>query len=150
MKPEDKKKWFALFILITFGLSTIAFVITGLTGSSNFFSQQQEQFKPLDKYVLDEDVDPTTENEYLKRGYTLLKFYYADTAPLYLEALPESLLADSQIQLVVVRIKDENNYARIINFQNNKEITNLTEENMINELCSSLIVTPIECALRGA
>jgi len=149
MKVENKKRLFAIFIILTFALSTIAFVIVGITGRSNFFGNQQQQFKPLEGYVIDGDIDATTEANYVNRGYTFLKFYYNETPPAFIDLLPESLLAENQPQLFVIKIKDQRNYARIINFNTYKEITNLTEDNVIDELCNSLIVIPLECGLRN-
>lgn len=144
MKME-RKRLFALFILVTFLLSTIAFVVVGITGS-NFFAQQQQQAKQLDSYILDEDVDAVTELDYLKRGFTFLKYHYSDSPPPYLDSLPTAMPAGNDVQLFVVKVRDTESYARIINAQNDFVVENVTQENVVMELCLRLLVTPIECS----
>ncbi|MBI2578532.1 MAG: hypothetical protein HYW26_02350 [Candidatus Aenigmarchaeota archaeon] len=143
----EKKRLFALFIIGTFILSTIAFVFVGLAGRAP--EQERQKAKTLTSYVIAEDVDSATEAEYVSRGYTFLKFYYNETAPLFLDGLPSAMMAGNDMQLFVLKIRDTQNYARIVNVQNDVELKNLTEENITNELCIRLIVTPLECSLRN-
>lgn len=143
----EKKRLFALFIIGTFLLSTIAFVFVGIGGRGQ--QQEQQKVKPLESYILEGDIDSATEAEYVSRGYTFLKYYHNETVPLFLDGLPSAMMAGNDMQLFVVKIRDTMNYARIVNAQNDVDLKNLTEENIINELCTRLIMTPLECSLRN-
>ena len=143
---KERKRFFALFIIGTFLLSTIAFVITGL--GSTFFAQNQQP-KVLTSFILSEDIDQVTEQDYVGKGYTFLKYYYNEQPPAFLDALPDAFRAGNDVQLFVVKIQDSKNYARIVNVNNYFEVNNLTEDGIISELCNRLMVTPVECSLRN-
>lgn len=143
---KEKKRLFALFIIGTFLLSTIAFVVTGITGGQ----QETQKTTELNSYVIEGDIDAQTEYQYASRGFTFLKFYYNETPPAFLDALPYAFPAGRDIQLYVLKIPDIQNYARIVNIQNDFRTENVTEESIVNDLCSRLIVVPVECSFRTA
>lgn len=141
MNRATKKKLMVLGIVLTFTLSSIAFVVTGVTGSIT-----QQQFKPLQGFVLEGDVDPYVESVYIQNGYTFLKYYYSSQAPEYVNTLPETFTTKTgEVQLIVVKTRSPEDFATISNINTNREIKNVTQESIISALCDSLLVTPVEC-----
>ncbi len=141
MKRETKKRLMVLAIVLTFAFSSIAFVVTGITGSVT-----QQEFKPLASPVVDGEVDPYTESVYVQNGYTFLKFYYSNTVPSYINDLPSAMTtANGETQLIVVKIQSTDDLVSISNLDGAVEVKNVTQENIVDTLCKSLIATPIEC-----
>lgn len=144
MNRATKKRLMALIIVLTFGLSSVAFVVSGITGSLI----NTQQFKPLEGYVLEGEINPYVESQYIQNGYTFLKYYYTSEVPEYINAMPTSFPTnDGQIQLIVVKIKSSEDFVTISSINGAKEIKNITQETIINDLCNSLLVTPVECSL---
>lgn len=143
MRREAKKRIMAFAIVLTFTLSSIAFVVTGLTGSA-----AEREFKPLQGYVFDGEIDPYTESVYVQNGFTFLKYYYVSQAPDYLNDMPDSFSTSAgQVQMFVVRIKGAEDYATVSNINGLKDIRNISLQNIAEELCDALVVLPPECSL---
>ncbi len=145
MKKSTKKLLMALAIILIFGMSSIAFVATGLFGPT-----PQEQVKPLDGYVIDKAIDTNTESVYIQNQYTFLKFYYKnkDTLYIYVEQLPDIMsLPGGQIQLVVSRLEGDETRAEITNLNGNYEVTDLTPQGIFDALCERVLYTPTDCLL---
>ncbi len=141
MHRETKKRLMVLAIVITFTFSSIAFIVTGITGSVT-----QQEFKPLASPIVDGEIDPYTESVYIQNGYTLLKFYYTDSVPQYINELPSDMpRTNGETQLIVVRMQGTENFAAISNLNGALEVKDATQENIVDALCKSLMVTPIEC-----
>lgn len=144
MRKETQQKIMVAFIVGTFVLSSIAFVTTGIFASA---SQQDEEFKPLDTFVVEGALDSGTEYEYLRRGYTTLKFY-SDSPPAFIDQLPDATRTGSgQAQLIVQKISSNETYAVILGPYGEKKTSSLDENGIFAGLCGSLLVTPIECGL---
>lgn len=147
MKKSTKKTLMALGIIFVFGLSTIAFVFLGFGGSP---SASNQQFKPLDSYIIDEPIGPNIENVYIQSQYTFLRFYYKDKDALYEYAaqLPDIMaLPNGQVQLIVNRLEANETKAEILNLGGNIEITDLTSNGIFDALCQNLLYTPTDCLL---
>lgn len=130
-----------LAIILTFAFSSIAFIVTSITGSVT-----QQEFKPLASPVVDGEVDPYTESVYIQNGYTFLKFYYTNSVPQYINELPSAMTnANGETQLIVVRMQSTENFAAISNLNGAMEVKNITQETIVDALCKSLMVTPVEC-----
>src|SRR3989338_6548477 len=141
MRRETKKRLMVLAIVITFTFSSIAFIVTGITGSAT-----QQEFKPLASPVVDGEVDPYTESVYIQKGYTFLKFYYTDSVPQYINDLPSAMATtNGETQLIVVRMQSTENFAAISNLNGAVEVRNTTHGNIVDALCKSLMATPVEC-----
>ncbi|MBI2233355.1 MAG: hypothetical protein HYU56_05545 [Candidatus Aenigmarchaeota archaeon] len=141
MNRTTKKRLMVLAIILTFAFSSIAFIVTGITGSVT-----QQEFKPLESVVVDGEVDSYTESVYVQKGYTFLKFYYTDSAPQYINDLPSTMATtNGETQLIVVRVQSTENFAAISNLNGAVEVKNTTQENIVDALCKSLMVTPVEC-----
>lgn len=141
MRRETKKRLMVLAIVITFTFSSIAFIVTGITGSVT-----QQEYKPLASPVVDGEVDPYTESVYIQNGYTFLKFYYSNTVPSYINDLPSAMTtANGETQLIVVKIQSTDDFVSISNLNGAVEVKNATQENIVDTLCRYLMVTPIEC-----
>ena len=145
MRKETQQKIMVAFIVGTFVLSSIAFVTTGLFAGSD--SQQNEEFKPLDTFVVEGELDSSMEYEYLRRGYTTLKFY-SGSPPAFIDQLPDATRTGSgQVQLIVQKIISNEVYAIILGPYGEKKLDSLDENGIFAGLCGSLLVTPIECGL---
>ncbi len=149
MKKSTKKLVFLIFILITFTLSSIAFVVVNIAGGQ----QQQEQLKPLESFVIEGDIDPRLESAYLSNGFTFLKYYYKekdDALEQYINLLPDLTITNfNQKQLYVQKIQGNSNRINIRGPYGDKILTsaNMTESNIFQTLCNTLLFAPPECAL---
>lgn len=147
MKKSTQKMLMALGIILIFGLSSIAFVFSGFAPAG-----QQNDLKPLDKFVVDGEIDPRLEDAYTRAGFTFLKLYYSNETPLqvisFAEQAPDSFTTpNGQRQLIVIKLASPLNYASISNLNGNRDIFNLTTAIITEELCTYLVVQPTECAL---
>lgn len=141
MKKSTKKTIMALSIVLVFGMSSIAYVVVSFTGGP-----VQSEFKPLDNFVVDGELEPTTAYQYYSWGYTFLKFYYTDDIPDFINSLPDMFMtSDSRVQLIVEKIPANDTYINIMNFNSEETVYNLTEEAVYEALCNTLLVTPIDC-----
>ncbi len=145
MKKSTKKPLMALAIILIFGLSSIAFIATGIFGQ-----QPQEQFKPLEGNVVDDPIDPATENTYIQGQFTFLRFRYKDKDAMYsyVEQLPDIMATPGgEKQLVVNRLAANETQAEIINLNGNYEVTNITQQGLFDALCEHVLYTPTDCLL---
>jgi hypothetical protein len=147
MKKATKNRLMALSILVIFGFSSIAYVASSFTGT-------QTEAKRLTSYVINGEIDQTTEASYAQNGYTFLKLYYNSTIDSaivdYLEQAPDMFITVSnEKQLYVQKIPAETNYIRITNLNVDTQITNITQDAIYTDLCNYLMVLPTECALIG-
>lgn len=150
MKKSTKKTIMALFIVIIFGMSSAAFVVSGLGGTIN----QQTQAKPLEGYVVDGPINPQLENSYIQNGVTFLKLYHNELIDgrivSFVDQAPETFTTyGGQVQLIVVKINSTENYADILNINGENRIEILSQENIFNALCENLLAPPTECAIRS-
>jgi hypothetical protein len=149
MRKSTKKTIMALVIVLLFGMSSIAYVVLSISNPA----RPEEGFKPLEKYVIDYELNRITENEYINRGFTIFRFYYSDKTDAslvsYVDQLPNILKTDSnQIQLIVQKLPSNNTYADIVNYYVQEELENLTEESIFDSLCANLLSSPLECSLK--
>lgn len=148
MKKSTKKTIAALVIILIFGMSSIAFIVT-----SAFPGGEQEQFQPLTNFVVEGDIDPAYEATYVQNGFTWMKFYYEEADPIFLsfiDSLPATYVTGfGQQQLVVQKINsaygNSSQYAAISSLQGLEEIENPDEVKLTESLCRLLVVTPSEC-----
>ena len=148
MKKSTKKVLMALAIVFIFGLSTIAFVVAGLRGTD----ENRQKFTPLDKNVIDGDIDPNTESVYIQNQYTFLRFYYKEKDALYsyTEQLPDIMQVPSgQVQLIVNRLAANETKAEILNLNGNTEVADPTQQKIFDALCQALLFTPTDCLLNN-
>ncbi len=147
MRKVTIQRLMAIVIVLIFGASTIAFVANSFTNNN-----QNTQIKPLEYFVIEGDVEQQTEALYLNNGFTFLKLYTNDKdLKDFAAMLPNQFQTSSgQTQLIVQKYESNDTYAKIINAQTTEELTeNLTKQSIEKTLCSSLLVTPLECALRN-
>lgn len=144
MKNDTKKKLFAVFIAFIFLMSSIAFVTTLFTGGG---IAQQQEFKPLESFVVEGPLDQRTESTYVQGGFTSLKFYYSNDALLgFVEQLPGITATNTgQQQMIVQKIPANETYMSIVSLTASEEIRNLTKPNIVETLCRVLTVKPLEC-----
>lgn len=136
----------ALGIIFIFAMSSIAFVFVG------FSPVQQNQLQPLDRYVVEGEIDPQLESAYIQNGATFLKFYYNDGTDRrlvsFVESAPEQFTTPSgQIQMFVLKIQSPTTYARILNINGPVDLSDLNEGKIFDALCSSLLAPPTECVI---
>ncbi|MFC2143467.1 hypothetical protein ACFLQN_03640 [Candidatus Aenigmatarchaeota archaeon] len=146
MKKTTQSKLMVLFVVLIFGMSTIAYVFMSAT---NFGSQESEQTELLEEYIIEGDIDPNIESQYVQNGYTFLKYYYNEgTYFNYLESLPTLFQTNTgQMQLFIVKIPDEREFISINNLNGIQEIEELSEMTIFAELCGNLLSVPAECIL---
>jgi len=148
MRKDTKKQVMALFIVLIFGLSSIAFFFTSFFGGS---TQQQNDIKPLEKFVLDGQVDSRVEDAYYRSGFTWMKVYYSDKNDrVYttVEQLPDLFKTpDGQTQLVVQRLQANSTLISIYSVNGREELLIDADENeIISKLCSVVVLPPADCA----
>jgi len=144
MKKVTKQRIGVLLVAFIFFMSSIAYVITTAI-------QPEEKPKELEKVVIEGELDPEIENEYLGRGFTSMKFYYSDSDLIsYVEQLPDYLRTSrNQIQLIVQKISSNETFVEIAGPYGEEELRNVTQDSIFNALCSVLLVTPVECGYEG-
>jgi hypothetical protein len=148
MKKHTKQYLIVLFIILIFGMSTIAFVTTGFLGGTG-----GNQFKPLASPIVEGELDPIYENTYIQKGFTWLKFYYTDADPRFLafiDSLPEAYATNTgQTQMIVQKINKDyagkQQYVVVSSQQGVDEIENPDKMKIVNSLCALLTFIPAEC-----
>lgn len=145
MKKSTKKTLMALGIIFIFGMSSIAFVFSG-------FTQQQEQLKPLDSFVVDGEIDQPLESAYIQNGVTFLKFYYNGSVDSriasFVDQAPELFTTSAgQLQLIVLKIESPSTYARILNVNGAVDLAEITVDGLYDSLCTALLAPPPECVI---
>ena len=132
-----------IFIILTFGLSSIAFVVVNFTGN-----KQDEQLKPLASYVVSGRVDERLENAYLRAGFTIVRHYYTQAPDLYVKQLPQLFQTNSgQTQIIVEEIQGSEDKLEIVNTNTLETLTDLSQPAIFAKLCDTLLFTPVECGL---
>ena len=144
MKKSIQNKLMVLFVVLIFGMSTIAYVFTSATGFGT-----PDEVSTLDNFIIEGDVDPNVEFEYTQNGYTFLKYYYKEGPLLsYVESLPSLFTTNTgQTQLFVVKIPAETESITISNLNGVQEVEDLSATAVFVLLCEYIIVTPAECML---
>ena len=145
MKKQTKQRIAALVIVVIFGMSSIAFVVGSLAGTP-----QQDEIKPLENFVVEGPVDQRVEDAYYKGGFTWMKFYYIDKNDLlYLsvDQFPELFQApNNQKQLIVQKLESNESSAYIYSVNGQEELSQPTEEQLIESVCRVLSAPPPDCA----
>ena len=139
----------SLAIILTFALSSIAFVFSGVLNPN---AQQTQQVKPLTSYVVNGDINSQLEQNYLNAGFTFLKFYYNSTINpnlvAFVEQVPDTFKTnDGQIQMIVQKYPAQENYASIVNINGQNDYYNLTYDGLFQGICTQILATSSECAL---
>lgn len=148
MRKVTKQRLIVLVIVLIFGLSSIAFIANSFTNNT-----QSNQVKPLTYFVIEGDIDQQTEAAYYNGGFTFMKVYTNNTEIRdFVATLPNQFQTSSgQTQLIVQRYDSNESYIKITNTQTTEELAeNITQQEIIKTLCSTLLVTPLDCALMNA
>ena len=150
MKKSRQETLMALGIIFIFALSSIAFVF------SSFGGQQQDNanIKPLDKYVIDGEIDPHVEAAYIQGGFTFLKLHYNSTTNSdiisFVEQAPPTFTTPSgQVQIISQKISSTTSYITIVNINGEQNIFNVTTDKILETLCITLVVQPTECVINS-
>jgi hypothetical protein len=140
MKKITKQRIGVFLVASIFVMSSIAYVITTAI-------QPEEKPTELKNFVIDGELDITTENAYLGKGFTSMKFYYFDSELItYVEQLPDYMKNNrNQIQLIIQKIPSNETFAVIKGPYGEEELRNLTQDSIFDTLCNILLVTPPEC-----
>ena len=147
MKKATKRMLVAIVIILIFGLSSVAFVVGGITGG-HLGGGQQDELQPLTEFVVNGEIDPRLESAYIQGGFTVLKLFYTQAIPAYTQQLPSMFVTnDNQIQLIVENIPSDREYATILNANGVVDLNNTSEESVYDALCSNVLFPPAECVL---
>ncbi len=145
MRKATKQKIAVLMIIFLFGMSSIAYIITGLFGTR----EDVQKPKTLDSFVVDSELDSITESDYYRKGFTIMKFYYSENSLIdYVGQMPEMTRApNGAYQLIVEKIPADSTYVKLSGPNGDEEIKNVSSQAIQDSLCSMLYYPPIECAL---
>jgi hypothetical protein len=154
MKKSTKKTIMALAIVLIFGLSSIAFFFTGLTG---YGTQQTQAFKPLATNVVEGKLSEQYKQTYVQNGYTWIEFYYDPSESMYAsiaDQLPAAFTTPSgQPQIVVQKINEsyanESMYFVVTSNNGIESLSGNETDKMLDVLCRLLSFPPIECGLQN-
>ena len=136
-----------VFILLIFGMSTLAFVFLSIVGQTAI-----PQEETIESPVVEKELSPYLESLYIQGGVTFLKYYYTEKDEIYgyVGTLPGTLTAiDGSTQIVVERIQDSSRRLTIQSLYDNQDIDILTTKEIFLALCNHLVSTPPECALNS-
>lgn len=132
-----------IFIILTFALSSIAFFVTGFTGAAT----QQEEFKPLDSYVVEGQLDGAAEDVYMRNGFTIVRYYYSGSPEPYIDQLPQSFQTNfGRVQLIVEKMGGSENKVEILNTNGYESLADVSRQALSAKLCELLLFTPLECS----
>ena len=154
MKKESKKQIMVLLIVLIFFGSTFAYVIL-----STFKEPEKPNEMPT-SYILNYRLNETIEAQLLSRGFTSVQYFYKtpNSAIIsYLDKIPEDFKIimgnQEQIQTYVQKINytynNTDSYIAVKSIANQIEIIdeNITEKNIYEALCKTVISPPGECGL---
>ncbi len=147
MRHSTKKKLFAVFIILTFALSSLAYVGSVFTGGP------QQQATIPDSFVIEGKLNSETESSLVQRGFTSLRYYYDSSNPLagFVDLLPYNTRTNTdQQQLIVQKIPANKTSVSIITANDAEDIGNATAQNVMQALCRLLTITPLECVALNA
>jgi len=148
MKKDTKKRLGAFIIILIFGMSSLAFIIVGIGGQGSTNNNDQLQ-QDLQDYIVEYEIDPAVRQQILSSGFTLVTYYYTEEK-IIVDLYPKKYaLNTGQSQIFVEKIKSDKDSMTISSSQNTETIDNLTDENIFNALCRTLVVTPLDCVLTG-
>lgn len=146
MKKSTKKLIISLIIIIIMGLSSIAYVATGIFGSEN-----QQKSGELTSAIVKGEVASGTESTYVQRGYTWIKYYpnnADENFTAFIESLPQVYFtASGQIQIIVQELSDVNSSDTVVISSLNGQQSLSDKANITQSLCTLLYSPPIECLL---
>ncbi len=150
MKKSTKKIIISIVIILVLGMSSIAFVATGLLGNT----QQQQQSQQLTSPIVKGEVDAATETAYIQNGFTWVKYYYTEKDPsftFFIESLPQAYpTASGQPQIIVQELNEqysnETNYVTITSLAG-QESFSADPTKIVSSLCNLLTITPFECLI---
>ena len=151
MKKDTKKRLGAFLVILLFGMSSLAYVVVGIYGkSSNSNSNNNDQLqKDLQDYIVEYEIDPAVRQQIISGGFTIVTYYYTEQK-IDVESFPKKYaLNTGQPQIFVEKIKSNKDSLTIFSSQNTETLDNLTDENILNVLCRTLVVTPLDCVLTG-
>lgn len=153
MKKETQRTLMSAAIIITFALSSIAFVFGGFFNGGGQVTAKT-QSKQLDSYVLTGEVDPQTMQSYVDAGYTFMKLYYNSSIDqkiiVFAEQAPATFTTPTgQNQLYVQKIEGPTNYVTLVNANGSDDYYNLTQDEIFNALCTRLMAASPECAIQN-
>ena len=151
MKKSTKQKIVVLFIIVIFGMSSIAFFFIGVT--SSFGDQEDVQDNSISSPVVEYEISPSVESLYIQNGITFLRYYYTEPDAIYgyVGTLPDTMTTlDGKIQLVVERISGDSRSLSIQSlYGGTEDMEDISAEAIFSALCNHLVSTPPECALKS-
>jgi hypothetical protein len=149
MKKSTKKIVMSLFIILIFGLSSIAYVATSFFGP-----KENTQQNSVQSYFIDGNIDIQTENTYVQNGYTWIKFYSNGNDNEFLafvKNLPNTYTIPSgQHQIIVQKMSTQvdETYILIESLQGQERV-GPEANSTVDALCKLLTIPPVECALKS-
>jgi hypothetical protein len=145
MKKSTKNQIIVLVIVLIFFSSSFAYIATSFGAGG----QNNNQFVPLESFIIKGEINQATKSAYLENGFTFLKFHYSDDSLIqFAENLPEQLSTNTgQMQLIVQEINDTETYIIISNLNGERRIDNPTQNDVLNALCETLLAFPPECSI---
>ena len=144
MKKDTKKRLAALIVILIFGMSSLAFIITGISGQNNQPSDTKLQ-DDLQDYIVEYELDSATRQQIISAGFTLVTYYYTEEK-IIVDLYPTKYaLNTGQPQIIVEKVKSDKDSMTISSSQNTETLENLEDQSIFSVLCKTLIVTPLDC-----
>ena len=146
MKKSTKKTLASLIIILIFGMSSIAYVISTIDSSG------QQQAQTLNSTVVEGRISDDLVSSYIQNTpVTFMMFYYSQKGDLYdyVAQLPDLMSYGGQPQLVVARIPSNETQVQILNHNGEVDVTDLTQSGIYDALCQNLLYTPVDCLLQN-
>jgi hypothetical protein len=140
MKKKTIQRIGVLIIASIFFMSTIAYILTGAINPPKTVEE-------LTEFVIEGEISPETENLYLSRGYTSIKFYYSnEDLMFFIHNLPHYLKnSRDQFQMFIQKIPSNQTKAHIIGPYGETTLEEVTEDNLLASLCEIILEPPVEC-----
>lgn len=154
MKKETKRQIIVLIIVLIFFSSTIAYV------AINAFVPVEQERQELNEFIIQGELGQDIETDYLRRGFTILKFYYSskdEKTEAFLNQVQDSFKVQDQVQLIIQLINHSyerdnrtfGNFMVITSANAERELVNATLNDIFDALCDVLLFPPVECGLRA-
>ncbi len=151
MNRQTKKQMMALFVVVIFFGSTIAFAIIQSFGDNS--TPESSTPKTISDQRIFTEYDPIMENLFVQNGYTIAVLDYDGSCCQDIIDYIESISSDTNGQVAVFKLADEtiNQTAlKIKSLINTQKLSGeeVTIENTFDSLCTIMMQAPLECGLR--
>ncbi|MAH43334.1 hypothetical protein CL614_06505 [archaeon] len=153
MNRQTKKQAMALFVVVIFFGSVVAFAVMQALGGAPAQTPEQPPPKTIPDQRIFTEYEPLTENLFIERGYTIAVLDYDGTCCQDTIDYIEAMSSDTSGQIAVFKLADETVNQTALKIKSligtsRLKGENVTADNIFDSLCTIMMDIPLECGLR--